>query len=128
MQTSFFYNDFSNAQTAASALDEQVTSDSIAAGGNDYNIITSLSVRQAFAATQLVGSNGTTYLFLKEVSSDGDIQTVDVIFPTMPILLYFNPTLLKYLLDPIFIYTEAGLFGEQYALHDLGLVSLQKLD
>lgn len=117
---SFFYNDFANSQSTASALDEQVTSDSIAAGGEDYNVITSLSVRQAFAATQLVGTPETYYLFLKEISSDGDIQTSDVIFPTMPIFLYFNPDLLGRLLDPIFIYTEAGLFAPQYALHDLG--------
>lgn len=121
---SFFYNDYSNAQTTAAALDEQVSSDSIAAGGDNYNIITSLSVRQAFGATQLVGNETNYYLFLKEISSDSDIQTVDVIFPSMPIFLYFNPDLLKNLLDPIFIYTEAGLFGEQYALHDLGYVSV----
>lgn len=81
-------------------------------------------MRQAFAATQLVGDTDTYYLFLKEISSDGDIQTVDVIFPTMPIFLYLNPDLLGRMLDPIFIYTEAGLFGQDYALHDLGYVSL----
>lgn len=116
----FFYNDFQNAQTTAAALDAQVSSDSIAAGGDNYNIITSLSVRQAFAATQLVGTPETYYLFLKEISSDGDIQTTDVIFPSMPIWLYFNPDLLGRLLDPIYIYTEAGLFPQSYALHDLG--------
>lgn len=127
-QAAFFYNDYSNAQSTASALDYQVSSDSIAAGGDDYNVITSLSVRQAFAATQLVGTTNTYYLFLKEISSDGDVQTVDVIFPTMPIFLYFNPDLLRRLLDPIYIYTEAGIFGEQYALHDLGFVSIILLD
>ncbi|KAL1297628.1 hypothetical protein AAFC00_006185 [Neodothiora populina] len=117
---SFFYGDFSDAQDVASTLDDKITSDSIAAGGDDYNVITSLSVRQAFAATQLAGTNDSYYLFLKEISSDGDIQTVDVIFPSMPIFLYLNPDLLRNLLDPIFIYTEAGSFGEDYALHDLG--------
>lgn len=38
----------------------------------------------------------------------------------MPLWLYLNPDLLGRMLDPIFIYTEAGLFGQEYALHDLG--------
>jgi len=29
---------------------------------------------------------------MKEISSDGNINTVDVIMPAWPILLYLNPT------------------------------------
>ncbi|GAB7355712.1 hypothetical protein MBLNU459_g6411t1 [Dothideomycetes sp. NU459] len=117
---SFFYNDWTTALSTATALDAKVATDSIAVGGQDYLTITSLAVRQAFAATQLAGTTDTYYLFLKEISSDGDIQTVDVIFPSMPIFLYLNPDLVRLLLDPIFVYTEAGNFANQYALHDLG--------
>lgn len=117
---SFFYNDWSTALSSATALDAKIATDSIAAGGQSYLTITSLAVRQAFAATQLAGTTETYYLFLKEISSDGDIQTVDVIFPSMPIFLYLNPELVRLLIDPIFVYTEAGNFGNDYALHDLG--------
>lgn len=48
------------------------------------------------------------------------MNTVDVIFPSHPIFLYFNPDLLKRLLDPLFEYQEAGLYPNSYAMHDLG--------
>jgi hypothetical protein len=38
--------------------------------------------------------NGPWY-FMKEISSDGDISTADVIFPASPIFLYTNPYLLQ---------------------------------
>lgn len=82
--------------------------------------MTSLAARQAFGATQLAGTPDTPYLFLKEISSDGNIQTVDVIFPGHPIFLYTNPTLLKLLLDPLFINQESGQYPNQYSMHDLG--------
>jgi hypothetical protein len=60
------------------------------------------------------------YLFLKEISSDGNVQTVDVIFPFHPILLYTNPALLKLLLDPLFENQESGQYPNKYSMHDLG--------
>lgn len=119
-QLSFFYNDYGNAVTTANTFDSKISSDSKAAGGQDYLTITSLSVRQAFAATQLTGTENKTYLFLKEISSDGDIQTVDIIFPFHPVLLYTNPTLLKLLLDPLFENQESGNYPNTYSMHDMG--------
>jgi hypothetical protein len=102
------------------ATDNQFAGDSVIAGGQDYVTITSLSARQAFGAVQLCGTKAKPYLFLKEISSDGNIQTVDVLFPAMPIFLYSNPILVKYLLDPLFENQEAGQFPQTYAMHDLG--------
>lgn len=113
----FFYKDWSNNK---GALDHQIAIDSLAAGGQDYLTITSLSARQAFGALQLAGTPTKPYLFLKEISSDGNIQTVDVLFPAMPILVYTNPVLVKYLLDPLYENQEAGQFPQTYAMHDLG--------
>ncbi|KAF4625758.1 hypothetical protein G7Y89_g12403 [Cudoniella acicularis] len=113
----FFYNDFSS---QVGATDHVFAVDSLAAGGQDYLTITSLSARQAFAAVQLCGTTSKPYLFLKEISSDGNIQTVDVLFPAMPIFLYSNPILVKYMLDPLFENQEAGKFPQTYAMHDLG--------
>jgi hypothetical protein len=113
----FFYNDFS---TNTGAIDHMIAVDSLAAGGQDYLTITSLSARQAFGALQLTGTTAKPFLFLKEISSDGNIQTVDVLFPAMPVLLYTNPILVKYLLDPLYENQEAGLFPQTYAMHDLG--------
>ena len=106
----FFHNDFATACGLAITFDNQVATDATAAGGADYVTLTSLAARQAFGGTQLAGTTDTPYLFLKEISSDGNVQTVDVIFPLHPILLYTNPTLLKLLLDPLFINQESGLY------------------
>ncbi|KAH9214693.1 hypothetical protein DL95DRAFT_425499 [Leptodontidium sp. 2 PMI_412] len=113
----FFYKDWINNN---GALDHKIAVDSLKAGGQDYLTITSLSARQAFGAVQLCGTPAKPYLFLKEISSDGNIQTVDVLFPAMPIFLYSNPILVKYLLDPLFENQEAGRFPQTYSLHDLG--------
>lgn len=107
---SFFYDDYDTESTMATNFDNKVAVDSAAAGGSDYLTATSLAARQAFAAVELTNTPDTPYLFLKEISSDGNVNTVDVIFPAMPIFLYTNPTLLKLLLDPLFINQEAGFW------------------
>ncbi|TKA81082.1 hypothetical protein B0A55_02543 [Friedmanniomyces simplex] len=116
----FLYNDYSHVSGMCTDLDNKIASDSNAINP-DYLTLTSLALRQTFNGLTVVGNSSTPYVFLKEISSDGDISTVDVIFPSAPVLLYTNPTLLKMLLEPIFIYTEAGHFTQgSYALHDLG--------
>ncbi|KAK0104462.1 hypothetical protein ONS95_004751 [Cadophora gregata] len=117
---SFVYNDYSTAATTAASLDNKIATDSIAAGGHDYLTITSLSARQALGAIQLVGNSTQQYLFLKEISSDGNTQTVDVIFPFYPILVYLQPSLAKLMLDPLFENQESGQYPNKYSMHDLG--------
>jgi hypothetical protein len=95
----FFYNDFIN---EVGLYDDILAVDSLATGGQDYSTITSLSARQAFTGVQLCRTFGKSYLCLKEIRSDGNVQTVDALYPLMPIFLYTNPILLKYLLDPLF--------------------------
>jgi len=101
-------------------LDNQIASSSIAAAGQNYLTITSLSLRQAFAAFELVGTPSNTYIFVKEISSSGDTNTVDVIFPLHPALLYTNPELLKLALAPLYENQESGHYPNTYSMHDLG--------
>lgn len=119
-QLNFFHNDYSEASSLSSQLDDKIARDSIAAAGQDYLTITSLSARQAFGAIQLCGTSDKYYLFLKEISSNGNMNTVDVIFPAYPIFLYTNPALLRLLLEPLFENQESGLYPNSYAIHDLG--------
>ncbi|KAF2216730.1 hypothetical protein CERZMDRAFT_31899 [Cercospora zeae-maydis SCOH1-5] len=115
------YSDYYDGSVSCSALDAQVDRDARAVGGSDYATITSLAVRQAFASVQLAGTKDEHYLFLKEISSNGNFQTVDVVFPFHPILMYLNPDWMKLILDPLFINMEApGLWPQDYAIHDLG--------
>lgn len=116
----YFHGDFDNAVSASTDLDNKIAADSIAAAGQDYLTITSLTARQAFAGTQLAGTQEKPYLFMKEISSNGNMQTVDVFFPMHPILLYTNPTLLKLIMDPHYEYQESGQYPKTSAIHDLG--------
>lgn len=104
----------------ANNFDSQVSSDSDAAGGANYTTLTSLAARQAFGALEYVNTPANPLVFMKEISSDGNVNTVDVIFPFHPIAMYTNVTLLKWLLDPLFINQEAGNWPNSYAIHDIG--------
>lgn len=118
---SFFYNDFEHVSEASDTLDKRVSDDSIAAGGEDYLTITSLAVRQAFAALVYTNTEDDVMVFLKEISSNSDIQTVDVIFPTFPIMLYFDPEIINYILKPLIKYQESGQYPNKWSIHDLGM-------
>jgi hypothetical protein len=59
-------------------------------------------------------------MMLKEISSDGNVSTVDVIYPASPVFLYTNPQLLKLLLDPLLEYAEHGGWPKAFAEHDVG--------
>lgn len=115
----FFYNDFVDAGHASNRLDLRIQRDSVAAGGQDYATMTTLVVRQVFGALAYSGTSENPLIFLKEISSNSDIQTVDVIFPAFPILLYLNPDLLRYLLEPLLI-NDRYHYPNNYAQHDLG--------
>jgi hypothetical protein len=115
-----FYNDYRHAYEASSALDQRIQSDSENAAGKDYAVVTTLAVRQTFGALQYAGTPSKPYIFLKEISSNSDIQTVDVIFPAYPIFMYLNASLGRYLLDPLFENQESGAYPNAYAEHDLG--------
>ena len=116
-----FHHDFDEADTISSALDAKISADAVAAGGADYEIITTLAVRQSFGALQVAQGPRQTYIFLKEISSNGDSQTVDVIFPAHPIFLYLNASMVKLLLDPLYENQEAGHYPNNWAIHDLGV-------
>ena len=77
-----------------------------------YYSIVALSARQVMGAYILTippngGCTNNTdmsepLMFQKEISSDGNVNTVDVMYPAMPFFLYANPELLKYNLEPLF--------------------------
>jgi hypothetical protein len=119
-EVSFFHQDWDNQQSLGSDIDQKVQKASVEVAGQDYATITSLSVRQVFGALELVGTQDKTYLFMKEISSNGNTQTIDVIFPMHPILAFFNPALLKLMLNPVYENQESGHYPNKWSIHDLG--------
>lgn len=116
----FHLNDYATASSDSDSWDSKIASDSKATGGADYATITTLATRQAFGAVQIVGNSTKQYVFLKEISSDGNVNTVDVIYPAIPIFLYTNATYVKLLLDPLFEDQEGGHYPKLSSIHDIG--------
>ena len=121
----WFLADYPAASAAAQTLDAQIENTASAAVGGgtvgaQYAALCALATRQAFGGTELVNHNGEPWAFLKEISSDGNVSTVDVTYPGFPGFLFLSPSYLKLLLEPILDYSESGLWPKTFAVHDLG--------
>lgn len=116
----FHYGDFENANILASNYSEQLRLDAYKSGSDNYVDIVALSARQAMGATSFSGTPESPLLFLKEISSNGNCQTVDVIFPAFPFFLYTNPRWAAYLLEPLIEHQLSGQYPNKYSMHDLG--------
>ena len=94
----WFANDYASALGAAVAIDQRLHDDAVAAAGGGttgehYAAICALALRQAFGGTELVDRGGAPWGFLKEISSSGNMSTVDVTYPAFPAYLVPVPGL-----------------------------------
>jgi len=114
-------NDYADLITKCDHFDSEMARKATEAGGPRYAKLCELAYRQALAACKLAqGPDGKPYYFTKENFSNGDISTVDVIYPTSPVMLNYNANLLKALMNPVFYYSESGKWIRPYSPHDLG--------
>ncbi|OBZ70065.1 hypothetical protein A0H81_09936 [Grifola frondosa] len=124
---SAFLNDYGGALTRAQSFDANVAKDASKIA-EDYASIVALAIRQGMASVEITTSKDSTgnfnasdaLVFMKEISSDGNVNTVDVIFPAWPLFLYTNPAIGKGLLLPIFEYQATGQYPNEWCVHDLG--------
>lgn len=113
---------YTSLEARGAALDKELTADLTQAGGEHYAAIATLAYRQAMAAHGLVAdADGTPFLFAKENFSNGDIGTVDVLYPSAPFFLFFNPKLLEAQILPVLEYAAMpNRWKFPFAPHDLG--------
>ncbi|POR33476.1 Uncharacterized protein TPAR_06336 [Tolypocladium paradoxum] len=116
----YHYADFEAASRLANNYSQQLAADATESGSHNYRDIVSLSARQVLGATQFSGTPDNPIVFLKEISSNGNFQTVDVIFPTFPFFLYTNPRWLAYVLEPLLEHQLSGQYPNDYSMHDIG--------
>jgi len=87
---------------------------------HDYSVLCALSLRQAFATIELTHSDKHgIQAWVKEISSDGNMLTVDIIYPMLPMLLYLCPDYIGWMIQPLLEYQSHGPVYEACA-HDLG--------
>ncbi|KAJ7904642.1 hypothetical protein B0H14DRAFT_3079482 [Mycena olivaceomarginata] len=110
-----FTADYANALARNTKFDAQVQKDALAISV-DYAAIVALSVRQTMGAMEITISKNSDGSF----NTTDNVNTVDVIFPAYPLLLYVNPLLAKYLLAGLFEYQATGQYPNKYSVHDLG--------
>jgi Domain of unknown function (DUF4965)/Domain of unknown function (DUF5127)/Domain of unknown function (DUF1793)/Domain of unknown function (DUF4964) len=102
-------------------FDDELMADTKAVGGDDYAYMCALAYRQSLGACGIAAdANGQPLLFTKENTSNGNMATVDVIFPMDPILVFLSPTLAKASLAPVFVYAASPRWKWPNAPHDLG--------
>jgi hypothetical protein len=115
-----FLGDYAASAARSAKLDARIERDATRAGGKEYAALCALAFRQAYGGTELVSRNGVPWAFLKEISSDGNMQTIDVTYPAIPVFLYADPQYLGLLLAPILDYVENHPYPKVFAPHDLG--------
>jgi Domain of unknown function (DUF4965)/Domain of unknown function (DUF1793)/Domain of unknown function (DUF5127)/Domain of unknown function (DUF4964) len=109
----------------AKTFDAELMADMTKVGGEKYARLAALAYRQTLAAHKLTADfDGTPMFFPKENFSNGCISTVDVIYPSSPFPLLFNPALARAQLEPVMQYAAMGRWKWPFAPHDLGTYPL----
>jgi hypothetical protein len=102
-------------------FDRELTGDLKKAGGEKYARLATLAYRQTLAAHKLTAdADGTAQYYPKENFSNGCIATVDVIYPSFPFTILFNPRLAEAQLEPVLDYARMSRWPWPFAPHDLG--------
>ena len=120
-----FFEDYEDAYSEAQALDLEVQNTGTSVAGSNYSDILALSVRQIFGAIDLTIpkdalDTANASAFIKEISSDGNANTVDIIFPMLPFFYSLAPKWIRLLIQPIVQYLATGAWPLPYVIHDIG--------
>ncbi len=118
-------SDFDQIYTQCKDFDQKLYAQALGAGGPKYARLCALAYRQSVAAHALVRSPQGDLLWLsKENFSNGSINTVDVTYPSAPLYLLYNASLMEGMLNGNFYYSESGIWKRPFPAHDLGTYPL----
>jgi len=115
-------SDYPSLEDRGVRFDTELIRDLTSQAGDHYAWLCTLAYRQAIAAHKLVAdAEGHPMLFAKENFSNGDIATVDVLYPSAPLFLFFNPKMLEAQVLPVLEYAAMpNRWHFPFAPHDLG--------
>lgn len=121
----YFLDDYADALVESRDVDTAIATRSKAAAGQKYADIVTLSARQAYGGIDVTIPDDTkdtddVLAFVKELSSNGNLNTVDIIMPAFPIYYVLDPDYIRLLLEPIMRYLDAGRWRVPFMIHDLG--------
>ncbi|EME77457.1 uncharacterized protein MYCFIDRAFT_46339 [Pseudocercospora fijiensis CIRAD86] len=124
---SYFLGNYDSALSSSLSFDAAVRSKASSvssAYGSQYADILEASVRQTFGGIEITvpadNIAASPYVFMKEISSDGNVNTVDFIYQTWPIFVSLNPEYIKLLLAPVLDYMKGGGWPHPWVIHDIG--------
>ena len=125
------------ARKRAVALDARIERAATEAAGPGYSAICALALRQCYGGTELaIGPQGQPWLLGKEISSDGDTNTVDIFDEAFLAWLWLDPALIPLVMEPILDWCASPAWqdssawagipsfeesGTKYCVHDLGI-------
>jgi hypothetical protein len=130
--TGGFISGAASARQRATALDAKLETDATAAAGSGYAAACALALRQCYGGTELaIGPDGDPWLLGKEISSDGDTNTVDIFDQAFLAWLWLDPELIPLVMAPILEWCASsawqdasawsGISQPYYCVHDLGV-------
>ncbi|EKM77075.1 hypothetical protein AGABI1DRAFT_130801 [Agaricus bisporus var. burnettii JB137-S8] len=122
-----FLGDFASARARGQAFDNNILQEASAISP-EYAGIVSLVTRQLFASMDItipgkeIGQPNASdvKIFMKDVSISTRANPVEVIYAALPALLYFNSSLARDLLLPLFEFQSSPSYSNGYASPDLG--------
>uniref|UniRef100_A0A7S2DPC0 Glutaminase A central domain-containing protein n=1 Tax=Octactis speculum TaxID=3111310 RepID=A0A7S2DPC0_9STRA len=102
-------------RATAESFDQSLYDTHEKTGGTQYADLTSLVYRQTTGGIEKVWNPvvNETWVFMKEISSDGDVSTIDVLYPACPFFIDQAPETLRRMLLPLLSYAnnETATYG-----------------
>lgn len=133
----FFLSDGPAARGRASTLDTMIETKASNAAGSGYSAMCALASRQCYGGVELaIGPQGQPWLMGKEISSDGDVNTVDIFSQAYLMWLWLDPGIIPLEMEPVLDWCASAKWQQEslwtgiyswthgkhrYCVHDLGV-------